>query len=209
MKEQWLSLSLEIDESTLAFPGDEGLKINKIKTWDKDNYILSQVSLTMHLGTHMDYKSHVLNEEDHVDFNQFIGKANVIFIQAKSGIIRTKDIELAYQYINQAEDMLIISTNHEHKINTQAYWAYPKFEPSILEFLKKHHIRLLAADLPSYEYVEGDMLQMHRDLLSNDIYLLENLVHLDRLSSHIELMVLPIPIKGLEAALVNVIAKNL
>jgi kynurenine formamidase len=163
----------------------------------------------MHLGTHIDYKKHVLKEDKDDVFSPYIGYANVIFLQVKNGMIRTDDIRLAYQYIEEKAPVLFIHTGHGEKINTDDYFDYPKFDKGIVRFLKDNHILILGADMPSYEYEDGDMLQMHKDLLGQDIYLIENLVNLDKLSSLVELIVLPLPIKGLEASILNVMAKNL
>ena len=206
---QWIDLTLKLNENTLPFPGDEHLKITWDKRLDKDGYNLSKVASSMHLGTHIDYKLHVLNEKDDISFDQWIGKANVIYVTPREGVVRTKDIIQSYEYIDHKENMLLISLNHETYINTKRYFEYPKFEPSIMDFLLKHDIRLLGSDLPSYEYLTGDMLDMHKDCLSNDIYLLENVVCLNQLSSHIELMVMPLPIEGIEASWVRVLARKI
>jgi kynurenine formamidase len=210
MKSQdWISLSLVLDENTLAFPGDEGLKLTWDKTLDRDDYNLSNVSLSMHLGTHIDYKKHVFKEENEEGFSSYIGLANVIFLHVKNGLIRTDDIRMAYQYLENKSPVLLIHTGHGSKINTEAYYDYPKFDKDIFGFLINNQIKILGADMPSYEYQDGHMLKMHKDLLGQDIYLIENLVNLDKLSSLVELIVLPLPIKGLEASLINVMAKKL
>lgn len=205
----WISLSLVLDEKTLAFPGDKGLKLTWDKTLDRDGYNLSNVSLGMHLGTHIDYKKHVLKVDKDEEFMPYIGDANVIFLQVKNGVIKTDDVRLAYQYIEKKAPVLIIHTGHGTKINTEDYFDYPKFDKDIIGFLKNNHIQILGTDMPSYEYKDGDMLQMHKDLLGQDIYLIENLVNLDKLSSIVDLIVLPLPIKGLEASLLNVMAKKI
>ncbi len=206
---EWKDISIQINENTLPFPGDEPLKIDWVKSLNRDGYNLSILSLNMHVGTHIDYKKHVLNEEDFISFDQFIGKANVIFIEAKDHVIRTKDIKLAYQYIENKENILIISTNHEKELNKKSYFKYPKFEKSIFQFLLDNNINLLGGDLPSFEYDEGQMLTMHKDLLSHNIYLIENLRGLNQLSSHIDFMAIPLPIDGLEASMIRALAKNL
>ena len=205
----WIDLSIQLNEKTWPFPGDDPLKIEWMKTFENDQYRLSKVSSTMHLGTHLDFRNHVLEEKVNLDVNQFIGRANVIFVEPKAGVIRTKDIEHAYQYIDHFEQMLLLSTNQSRFLNTAQYYEYPKFEPSILDFLKRHHINLLGADLPSFEYTEGPMLKMHQDCYRNEVYFLENLTNLERLTSHIELIVLPLPIQGIEASWVRPIARNL
>jgi len=200
---------MDIDENSLPFPGDEPLNIVWKKTLDRDGYNLSNVSLNMHLGTHIDFKKHVMDDHGKDSFNYYMGQANVIFLQVKNGVIKTNDIRHAYQYIEKKEKVLFIETGHGSKMNTEAYYHYPKFQESIYQFLMDNQIDILGADLPSYEYIKGDMLKMHQDLLGNHIYLIENLRALNHLSSHIELMVLPVPIKGLEAAMVNVYAKKM
>ncbi|QWB99595.1 cyclase family protein [Mycoplasmatota bacterium] len=207
--DEWIDLSLRIDAFSMPFPGDESLKIEWKKSFDRDGYNLSILSSTMHLGTHIDFKKHVLDVEEEVDFRHFMGKANVIFLQAKNHILRTSDIIQAYQYIEHKEDILIISTGHELKINTMSYFDYPKFDKDIFRFLKENHIKLLGSDLPSFEYNESDMLDMHKDLLSHQIYLLENLCHLDKLHSHIDFIALPLSIGSIEASMVRAVAKNL
>lgn len=208
MKE-WIDISIEINEKTLAFPGDNSLKMDWVKRFNQDGYNLSILSLNMHIGTHIDYKKHVLDEEDSISIDQFMGKANVIFMEPKNNLIRTNDILHAYQYIENKEDILIISTNHEKKLNTKEYFEYPKFEKSIFKFLKSNNIKLFGADLPSFEYNEDNMLDMHKDLLGHDIYLVENLCHLNSLRSHIDFIAIPLPIKDIEASMVRALAKNL
>lgn len=205
----WIDLSLQLDESTMPFPGDAPLRIKRLKSIEEDGYFLSELSSSMHIGTHLDFKTHVLKESEDLSFDAFIGRANVIYVTPRQGVVRTKDIEMAYQYIENKESMLLISTNRADMVNTKAYFNYPKFEPAIIEFLNKNKIKLLGADLPSFEYTEGDLLNMHRDCLGQGTYLLENVMQLNCLSSHIELVILPLPIKGLEASLVRPIAKNI
>lgn len=206
---KWIDLSLKLDEKTYPFPGDEPLKIEQLKSLKDDGYLLTCISTTMHLGTHLDFKSHMLDTLDDLDVNDFIGYANVIFINPKHGVISTRDIEMAYQYIDKKENMLLISTGREALVNTDQYFEYPKFDQKIMTFLNKHHIKLLGSDLPSFEYFDGHSLKMHKDLLSQNVYLLENLMELQKLQSHIELIVLPLPITGIEASLVRPIARNL
>lgn len=206
---QWIDLSLQLNEATLPYPGDETLKIKWKKTLDEDGYNLSYVSSTMHLGTHIDFKSHVLNVENDHDIQTFIGNANVLFIEPKNNLIKTSDLRLAYQYIEHKEKMLLLCLDRQSLVNTSDYYHQPKFERSIFGFLKENDIHLLGADMASFEYLEEEYLDMHQDCLSHNIFLLENVMHMDKLSSHIELIVLPLPIAGLEASLVRPIARNI
>ena len=209
MKQKWVSLSMMIDESTMPYPGDDSLSIK----WDKQirdvGYNLSNISLSMHLGTHVDYKKHVLDVEDDIKPDYFIGKANVINVLPVDNVLKTKDIEMAYLASNHLENMLMIDTRHQSKLNTKDYFKPPMFEESIFDFLKKYHINLLGSDLPSYEYHDTEFLKMHKDLLGHGIYLIENMINLKEMLNHVEMIALPLPIKNLEASILNIIAKNL
>lgn len=209
MNQKWVSLSMMIDESTMPYPGDDPLTIK----WDKQikdvGYNLSNISLSMHLGTHVDYKKHVLDVEDDIKPDYFIGKANVINVLPVDNVLKTKDIEMAYLASNHLENMLMIDTRHQSKLNTKDYFKPPMFEESIFDFLKKYHINLLGSDLPSYEYHDTEFLKMHKVLLGHGIYLIENMINLKEMSNHIEMIALPLPIKNLEASILNIIAKNL
>ena len=204
---EWIDLSVRINDLTLAYPGDDPLKIEWVKSFKNDGFNLSKISTTMHEGTHIDFKKH-LGFEDRVTFDQFIGPANVIFLKAVHNIIKTSDILHAYQILEKKEDILIISTGHETKFNHKSYFDFPKFDNDILDFLSNNNIRLFGGDLPSFEYADEVNLQMHKDLLSRDIYIIENLKNLNKLTSHIDFIALPLSIDSLEASMVRAIGKN-
>lgn len=209
MLKEWIDLSLDINQDTLAYPGDPKAKIAWLKTLNKDGFNVSQLEINMHLGTHIDFKKHVLNEDDDLSLEKFIGKANVIHLQALDGIIQTKDIEDVFDQFIDKEEILLISTGHSVNFGLKKYYSQPRFEKSFFDFLIKNKIKLLGADLPSFEYVNDGFLSMHKDLLSHDIYLVENLSNLSKLSKHVYFIALPLPIKGIEASLIRAIAKNL
>jgi|GEM_PF-3555834 len=209
MKE-WIDLSHELTESTLPFPGDDALSVEWLKTYDQDGYTLSKLHTSMHIGTHIDYKKHILDVEDEIDLGRLIGKANTIRIKQSHGLILTKDVEKAYGSLKDQAKILLINTGHHHLFNRQAYYDdYPKFQESIIDFLTSNNIQLLGSDLPSYEFKEGKMLRMHQMLFKHDIYIIENLNDLDALNTLVEFIALPLPIKGLEGSLIRPIAKNL
>ena len=63
-------------------------------------------------------------------------------------------------------------------------------------------------DMPSPKYENEVLMQMHKDLLSEDILIVENLTNLDKLNKHIDFLALPLKIKGLDGSLTRCIAKN-
>lgn len=209
MNDKWIDLSVIINQESLPYPGDPKLKINWAKSLKDDGYNISDVALNMHIGTHADFKKHVLDKHDLIKVNDFIGNANVIQINPVDHILRTQDIESNYKLIEDKESILIIASGHEKHLNTEAYYNQPKFERSFYDFLRTYNIKLIGSDLPSYEYKEESFLEMHKQLLSNNIYLIENLVNLKHLSKKVLFIGLPLPIEDIEASLIRAVAKNI
>ncbi|MFA7076074.1 MAG: cyclase family protein [Candidatus Izemoplasmatales bacterium] len=206
---EWIDLSVRIKKGNLVFPGDQPLEITKVKNTIDDGYNLNQLNLNMHIGTHIDFKNHLYSKEEDVDFENFMGKANVIKPMIIDGIVSTEDLEEKYQESKYQEKILLLDLSHAHKFNSKSYYEYVTFEPKIFKFLKENSIYLLGADLPTFAYFKETDLRMHKDLLKNGIYLLENLTNLDKLNNHVYLLSLPLKIEGVEASLVRAIAKNI
>lgn len=206
---EWIDLTVKITKSNLVFPGDEPLEITKVKNITEDGYNLNQLYLNMHIGTHLDFKNHVYAKEEEINFENFMGKANVIRPNLVQGIVKTADLEHEYQQLKYKEKILLLDFNHSQKFNTKAYYDHPIFEQSIYNFLKDYNITLLGADIPNFSYYHELDLKMHKDLLKSGIHLLENLTNLDKLNSHVYLLALPLNIETIEASLVRAIAKNI
>ena len=75
---EWIDLTVNVKKSNLVFPGDDNLEIKKVKNLTDDGYNLNELTLNMHIGTHIDFKSHVYAKEEELIFQDFMGKANVI-----------------------------------------------------------------------------------------------------------------------------------
>jgi len=205
----WIDLTVLIKKTNLIFPGDEQLEITKVKSLSEDGYNLNQLYLNMHLGTHVDFKNHVSVKEEEIDFNDFLGKANVIRPKIIDSVVSTEDLRTKYEALIYKERILLLDLHHASKFNTKAYYEPIYFEPSIYQFLREYNINLLGSDLPTFIYKNDPDLKMHRECLKNGIRLIENLTNLNQLTSHIYFLGLPLSIEGIEASLIRAVAKNI
>ncbi len=204
----WIDLTVLIDEFYKVFPGDELIVFKNLKTVEKDKYHIKQITTNMHVGTHLDTKKHVFKDGDSletIDFSKFIGLAYVIKPKIINDIIQTSSITLK---TDNSISILILDLGWSKYLNTDKYYAYPKFQRSILNLLKRHNIQVLGLDIPSPEYENENFLQMHRDLLVNDIFIIENLTNLKSLNKIVNFIGLPLKIKGMDASLLRCVAKN-
>ncbi len=207
--EKWIDISIMIDESYIEYPGDDPIEVETIRTIEKDDFNMKKIHTSMHNGTHVDALSHVLKGTggiESLDFNRFIGKALVVRPTVVDGIVSTGSIIKEYE---AGFDILILDFEHGKKLGKEEYYDFPKFTHDILDFLLKNKIGVLAINIPSPFYVDGHFMDMHRDLLGNDIYIVENLTNLDKLEKYVEFIGLPLSWKGLDGSLIRAVAKNI
>lgn len=205
---KWIDLTMLLDDLYKPYPGDETFKIASEKAYDLDGYSLKRIDSNMHVGTHIDAPMHMLDSDlgiETIDINQVIGKAIVIKPTIDFAIIDTKSIAKLYE---PGYKILVLNLDHAKHQNTDKYYDLPMFDPKFFDFLKDNKIEVVALDLPTVQYYFGETLQMHKDLLGENILIIENLTNLDKLSKHIDFIGLPLKIKGLDGSMIRCVAKN-
>lgn len=211
--EKWIDLSIAIDENYLVYPGDSQVEIKQIKTIKNDRFNMKTVNINMHVGTHMDFTSHMLETKERSEgfpIDKLIGKANVIKPRVINNVVKTEDIIKAYEQVGYKSRILIINLDHAKNINTEKFYKQPKFEQSLFHFLKENGINVLGVDAPTVVYHDSkDVLKMHHDLLGSGITIIETLVNLDKLSDLVDFIALPLKIIGMDGSLLRAVAKNI
>lgn len=206
--DKWIDLTVLIDEEYKEYPGDIPFSIKLEKEYSVAGCNISRLETNMHIGTHLDAKKHALDTNEGIetiDINKLIGKAQVIKPLIINNIIQTESI------INQYENrykIIILNLNFASNFNTKAYYDFPKFKRDIIPFFLEKEISVIGFDMPSPVFVNEENMEMHKALLSNDITILENLTNLNSLSRYIDLIALPLKIKGLDGSLIRCVAKN-
>jgi kynurenine formamidase len=206
---EWIDLTVLIDENYLEYPGDVPFEVKEEKLFAKDNYNMKRVTTNMHIGTHIDAPKHVLDlveGVESIDINKVIGKAIVLKPRIVNGIIHTKDLMTNF---DREYNIVIINTDHSQYLNTNKYYDYPVFERNAIEFFIKKNIEVLAIDMPSPKYSDEEQLDMHKDLLSRNILIVENVTNLDSLKKYVEFVGLPLKMKGFEGSMIRCVAKNI
>ncbi|MBN2540264.1 MAG: cyclase family protein [Bacilli bacterium] len=205
---QWIDLTMTLQEGFKGYPGDEPIRFYQTKQVDIDGYNLKRIETSMHVGTHMDAPRHVCNQGksiEEIDINNLIGIAEVIRPVVLHNIIQTDSIRKTYQ---KKGKILILDLQWEEK-SYEEYYQQPKFQSSVISFLKENKIQVIGFNIPSPEYETGELLDMHKDLLAEDIIIIENLIHLGKLDSLVEFIALPLRLMGLDGSLTRCVARNL
>ncbi len=174
-------------------------------------YVVGQMELSGHAGTHVEAPLHAL--EDGVDVGNlpveaFFGEAVILDLSAAPGAtpVELPALQEAVQMAGgvQQGDIVFIHFSWDQRADGK-YPPYPA--TAALAWLVEQGIKLLGIDSPGLE-VEGDRrLPNHRLLFGRGIPLIESLVRLDELGAgRCYVFAQPLPAQGTDAVPLRVLA---
>ena len=166
----------------------------------------------MHVGTHLDAPSHYLASGDTVDaiaLEKTIGFATKIKVNFTNNLIKTEDIDMVYHNAYRKHSKIVIETGYSIPNNNKDYFTqFPAFEPSIIDFLIDNGIELIGLDMPSIRFDQGGNDKAHEVILGENIVIVENLIHLDKLDDEFFLLCQPLNLKGFDGSLIRAVGIN-
>lgn len=194
----YIDLTRVVDVHTPVYPGDKPLEILKTGDLDADGFLMHEIKMGMHVGTHMDAPAHFLENGmniSEVNLEIFFGKGKVVEIGK----------EITANTLDNAA-IVLIKTGMAEKWGSEEYFkAYPEISESLVPELIAAKVRMICVDMPSVDYPPHNV---HKRLLAEDILIVENVCNLDKVPEGIELRVTALPIKlTTEAAPCRVIAE--
>ena len=172
--------------NTPVYDGDPETRTKRIKSIDNgDSYNLSQISMSVHSGTHLDAPLHFCEDGksiDNIRLNTFLGKCTVISV---SGILTGEDMERLLPYCKRR-----VLFHGEGK-------TFISHSAAIV--LAASRVVLVGTDAPSIA-PSFDEEKTHRELARAGIIILENLNLSAIDDGEYDLCAFPIKLGGLEAA---------
>lgn len=202
---KYVDLSYTLDNSTAVSPLDNKIKMKRVKFLDKDYYNDTEITTTMHIGTHIDAPSHMLDSNiniSDINMSKFIGKGILLnFENQKEIVLREDDKEKIVE-----DSIILIYTNMDKKIGTEEYYLdHPIITKEFCDFLVAKKVKILALDFYSPDKFP---LTIHKTLLGNDILIVENIkdAHLLKNINDFKLYLIPIKIKA-EGAFIRAFAE--
>lgn len=192
-----------ISEKIAVWPGDTPFSRQELLSLKSGSNIdLSTIHTTVHLGAHVDARSHYVESGpgiDQADLLPYIGRAQVIEVQAPHRRILPSDVK-----VNITEPRVLFKTNSfrnpEH-FNTD----FSSLSKELIEFLASHKVLLVGIDTPSVDPYDDKVLESHHALRDNQMVNLEGIVlhHID--AGVYNLVALPLKIKDADASPVRAI----
>ncbi len=205
-----IDITVPVREGMPLWPGDPDLKMRFHASFDAgDAVCLTEASLCLHTGTHLDAPVHFLPGAGGVEalsLNTLIGPARVIEIENHQCITAE---ELKTKNLVGATRFLIKTRN-----SSERWWKKPfdpdfcHMTPEAAQLLLENRMTLLGVDYLSVDSPEGDA-PVHRLLMPRGVVLLEGLNLGDAPEGDYELIALPVLYTGRDGAPARAVLRTL
>jgi len=211
-----------VDLSHTLLPGEEEYKLEVKNRFVEEFlpeysrpkgswYIMSEVFMWSHVGTHLEAPFHTLKEGKDVSeipLSQLIGEGVTLDFSHKgtNQSIEREELEEAGKDVKE-NDIVIIKTGLDRFYRTPQAHDRPYLSSEAVRWLIEKKIACLATDASGFEIRGVKRQPNHQLLFKNDIPVIEHLTNLDKLTQRRFLLIaLPWKVKGLDATPVQVIA---
>jgi arylformamidase len=197
-------ISLSISPNLPTWPGDPGPKLEQYASMDKgDHYNATQISSSVHLGTHVDAPRHFLNDGSAVEqlpLEVLTGPCYVT--QLPDGIEAITAEVLDRTEITSEMKRVLFGTSNSH------YWAKgeSKFQTDFVaitedgaEWLVERGVQLVGVDYLSVAPY-NDSIPTHAALLKAGVVIVEGLNLSNIMRGFYDLYCLPLKITGSDGA---------
>lgn len=194
-------ISIGIDENLPLWPGDPELRLHWAANIEQGDLVnLTELSMSIHTGTHIDAPLHFLPNGkpfDSLSLSVFVGEAQVVAIPQNVNLI-TVDILQDVCEINAAR--ILFKTKNSQLWETSKFQQdYVALEASAAQWLVDLGVQLVGIDYLSIAPFK-DPAPTHEILLSNDVVIVESLdLRLVKPGIY-TLICLPLKLVGREAA---------
>lgn len=156
----------ELSGDAVVYPGDI---IPEMKTEDNGQYVITDLHISTHSGTHIDAPLHYIRGGRTVDMippKRLFGPVQVLDLTGVSGEIKIKDLEGWVQ----GETGLFIKTDFSKKSRFEP--GYTSLSTEAAEYLADSGLLCIGIDTPSIEAFDGNG-DVHRTLLGKNIVIIE------------------------------------
>lgn len=187
-----IDISHTLSSDTPPFPSDEPTILSRYREIDRDGYTGYFLETSLHTGTHIDTPMHIFKDaRSAADFSpeRFIGRGVLLDVRGEKNIV----LKRAYEKAICPGDIVLLYTGwDEHYGHHEYFKNHPVINTAFSDFLCETGIKMLGMDSPSPDH---HPFGAHKQLLSRDIFLLENCTNLGALLSEQHFKVIALPLK--------------
>lgn len=208
-RKKYYDLSANITEDLVTFPGDPQYKAKEVSSVNKGStFDLHELCLSNHIGTHIDYPSHVITggkTSNDFPIETLIGKGLIIEVPAGERSITKKFVNR--QNILPGDFVFFKTLNSQRSKYLNFTDNYVYIEPKAAKALLKKGVRIVGIDYISVDKYESEDLPVHKSLLSKDVLIVEGLELNNIPIGRCEIYIMPIKINKMDGLPARVLAK--
>ena len=204
-----IDLTMGIVNSMKVFPGSPQPSFITWSRFETHGYFSEVMFLSTHTGTHIDAPAHFVQDSltiDRLDVRRFVSHGVLLkFPKNADQQISLNDI---INYEINANDTVILATGWENQHDKDNYMSNnPGLSAEAAEYLANTRVNAVAIDGPSIDRGIDNRFDSHSILLSNDIFIIENLCNLVELgpAGSFTLVVNPLKLVGASGSPVRAI----
>lgn len=200
-------ISIPVQPSLAVWPGDTPYALDwKMRLDTRAPVNLSSVTMSLHIGSHVDAPYHFLPDGatiDLCDLHTYCGAALVVELIGYSAIrldaIRSIDLQGAQRVLFKT----LAWTEHSKFPAT-----IPVMEADVPAYLQSQGVILIGVDVPSVDEIESKDLPNHHSLAARGIAILESLDLRAVSAGSYELLALPLKLVGADGSPVRAILRR-
>jgi kynurenine formamidase len=194
----YIDLTRALDTNIPVYPGDKPLEITKTGDLDRDEFLMHEIKMGTHVGTHMDAPAHFIARGKGIaelEVEKFFG----------TGVIVELGKEVPISALEKAQ-IVLIHTGMAEMWGTDKYFQeYPELPERLVSKLIAGKVQMICVDMPSVDYAPHTV---HKKLLAAEILIVENVCNLEKIPRDQEFKVCALPLYlGAEAAPCRVVAE--
>jgi len=198
--ERWIDVSRPLSPETAVWPGDQKLVLHQRV---EPQMVLSSITTSCHVGTHVDALLHLDPDAaplEDIPLVRFIGPAEVLMVSgcgARVGLENT-----ARGWRPSTRRVLLRTDTHDR--DSAIGEGFSGLEPALVHWLADRGVELVGIDTPSVDPFGAELLA-HHALAERGMTWLEGLWLGEVEPGAYQLIALPMPLVGVEAAPVRAV----
>lgn len=201
----WIDISRPLSPETPVWPGDRGLEFDQRSVGD---VLVTAVSSTCHIGTHVDAPLHLSTSGTavhEIPLGHLIGPAEIVQLPRSCVLAGPKDLPLGW--VPRFPKVLLRSDSH--LVGAPIRDGFSGLSAELVGWFADHDVTTIGIDTPSVDVFSSTELEAHHALVDGGMTWIEGLDLMDVEAGCYLLIALPTPLRGIDAAPVRALVKKL
>jgi arylformamidase len=206
-----IDLTYPLENGMPLFPGTRVPRFEQLHTVAADGWAEKSLTITSHIGTHMDAPAHILagaKTLDQLPVDHFTGPAAMIDIPEGTSQISQNLLE-QFRVQLEAAEFIVLRSGWGKFWGMEKYLSdFPVLEQPAATYLAGMNLKGIAIDMISVDPVKSTNLPVHHILLGAGMVIVENLAYLDKIVvSRFDFTALPLSHRDADGSPVRAIAR--